>query len=140
MSVIKLEIPVDKDNIAIVSDFLNRLAVDSGKASATKVVDAEEVKTEAPAKAPAQRASRAKPKAPPVEEEIEEEDDDFDDEEEEKDSPVITIDHVREMQSKKVQANKPALIEKLRELGAKGIATLEASDYKEYYDFMAKLK
>jgi hypothetical protein len=142
MSVIKLEIEVDKNNIAIVSDFLNRLAVDTGKAASTKVVDAEEVKPEAPAKAPAPRASRAKPKAPPVEEEeIEEElDDELEEEEIEDEETEITADDIRTEQAKKVGKHKTAIIAKLAEFDAKGISSLDEKHFAKYHDFLTKLK
>jgi len=141
MSTIKLEIEVSAENVSVVSQFLQAIA-GSAKAKKTEVVDAEEVKAPAAAKAPTPRPSRAKPKAPPVEEE--EVDDDFseddEDDNEEDETSEITSDDIRAVQATKIDKNREALKAQYKKLGATGISSLAPENYQKMYDFLVKLK
>lgn len=139
MSVIKLEIAVDKSNIGIVSDFLNRLAVDTGKANNLKVVEPEEVDEKPAPKAPAKRASRAKPKPAPVEED-EDEYDPLDDDGEGEDDDEITLDDVKEAMADKVDDHRPAILKKLAALGASKMSELKPAKYQVFFDYLKGLK
>jgi predicted component of type VI protein secretion system len=140
VNTIKLEIPFNDNNVELVKALLSKAT--AGDVKSMRVVDAEEVKTESPAKATAPRASRAKPKAPPVEEEeIEEElDDELEEEEIEDEEAETTADDIRTEQAKKVGKHKTAIIAKLAEFDAKGISSLDEKHFAKYYDFLTKLK
>jgi len=145
MSTIKLELTVDANNIAIVTEFLGRIAVASvggRKVADMKVVDAEEVEDEIPAKpAPKPRPSRAKVKPTPEpepeedEDDLDGEDDDLEDEDEE-----ITADSLRALQADKIDKHRAALKAQYAKLGATGLSSLDPKNYQKMYDFMTKLK
>lgn len=148
MSTIKLELHVDANNIAIVTEFLGRIAVASvggKKVADMKVVDAEKVEEEITAKpTPKPRPSRAKikptPEPEPEEDEEDEddldgEDDDLDDEDEE-----VTADSLRALQADKIDKHRAALKAQYVKLGATGLSSLDPKNYQKMYDFMTKLK
>lgn len=146
MSTIKLELTVDANNIEIVTEFLGRIAVAAvggKKVESVKVVDAEEVKDEAPAKpASKTRPSRAKAKPVPEPEEIEE-DEDLDNEGldiEDEEAESIDADDLREIQAKKVDKHRATIKAELGKLGATGIRDLDEKHYQKYFDFLSKLK
>lgn len=140
MSTIKLELTVDANNIELVTEFLGRIAVATvggKKVTDMKVVDAEEVKTEAPAKK--QRPSRAKVKIPVVEEDDEDLDDDDEDLDDD-DDEAITGDDLRAKQAEKVDKHRVAIKAQLGKLKATGIKDLDEKHYQAYFDFLSKLK
>jgi len=92
-------------------------------------------------KAPAPRPSRAKAKPEPEPEAEEDEDEDLLGEEaEDEDEQGITEDDVKAMLAQKVATNRDVIVKKLKSYGASKISELESSSYKDFYDFMAKLK
>lgn len=141
MSTIKLEITIDSTQFHLLGPLgellgakgitvsgPNTLSIAAGHAETEPKEDA---KPKSPAKA-------TKTKSKPVEEiEVKEEEDlgQTDGEESQ-----ISIEELKGLLAKKVGAHRPAIVQKLRELGAPKISELEASDYREMYDFMAKLK
>jgi len=143
MSTVKLEIEVSAENVKVVAQFLEAIAGTSRSVAKMEVVDAEEVKSPAPVKAPTPRPSRAKPKPAPVEEEIdeldeteEEEIDELDETEEEE----IDADDIRVLQAEKVDKHRATIKAQLGKLGATGIKDLDPKNFQKYYDFLAKLK
>jgi len=141
MSTIKIEFwSEDKNEIAQLLSALAGVNENAKSVKNIEVVDAEEVK--APEKkAAATRPSRAKAKPEPEPEPEEEEDEDLLGEEaEDEDEQGITQDDVKAMLAKKVATNRDAIVKKLKSYGAEKISELESSSYKDFYDFMAKLK
>lgn len=136
MSTIKLELTVDVNNIEIVTEFLGRISAQTKGVKEVKVNEPEDVKSEAPKKAPAKPATPKKPAKAVVEEPEEEEEETFEEPEEE----TITLEDVKAMQAKKVAANRDAIVKKLNALGATKLSELDEDRYQMYYDFLAKLK
>lgn len=143
MSTIKIEFE-SEDNavVSAVAAMANSLL--GKKANGIEVVEAEEVKPEAPAKAPTPRASRAKAKPEPTPvveevEEIEEETDELGDEPEAEEEE-IDADDIRAVQATKVDKHREAIKAKLKEFGATGISSLDPAHFVKYYEFLSKLK
>lgn len=141
MSTIKIEF--ESEDVAVVTAvaaLTNSLL--GKKVNNIEVVDAEEVKAEAPVKTPTPRASRAKAKpepAPEPEEEETEEEEDLDGE----DAPEaedIDADDIRAVQATKVDKHREAIKAQLKSLGATGIKDLDEAHYAKYYEFLSKLK
>jgi len=138
MSTIKIEITLDS-SMEMFDVILNALARKDVKN--IEVVEAEEVK--APEKkAAAPRPSRAKAKPEPViEEEEEEEDEDLLGEEAEDDeTEELSADDVKAMLAKKVTTHRDVIVKKMNSYGAARLSELDSANYREFYDFMAKLK
>ena len=57
-----------------------------------------------------------------------------------KEETVIKLDTLRTLLSKKVDANRDAIKDKLTELGTKNLTTLDPKDYQTMYDFFMGLK
>lgn len=141
MSTIKIEFE-SEDNAVVTAVAALTNSLLGKKANGIEVVEAEEVKPEAPAKAPTPRASRAKAKPEPTpvveEEEIEEEPaeevDELDEEEE------IDADDIRAVQATKVDKHREVIKAKLKEFGATGISSLDPAHFVKYHDFLTKLK
>ena len=144
MSRIHISIELESNDSAF-----NAVLAALGQTATTKsvanieVVEAEEVKPEAPAKTPTPRASRAKAKpepAPEPEEEEIEEDDDLDGEDDAQEAAEIDADDIRAVQATKVDKHREAIKAQLKKLGATGIKDLDEAHYAKYYDFLSNLK
>ena len=61
-------------------------------------------------------------------------------EEKVKEAATIKLDTLRTLLSKKVDANRDAIKDKLTELGTKNLTTLDPKDYQTMYDFFISLK
>ncbi len=134
MSTIKLEFE-SEDNVVVtaVAALTNSLlGKTTDKVAKMEVVDSEEVKAPTPAKTPATRPSRAKPKPSPVEEE--------EIDEELGGEGDIDADDIRALQATKVDKHREAIKAQLKKLGATGIKDLDEKKYQAYYDFLGKLK
>ena len=57
-----------------------------------------------------------------------------------KEETAIKLDTLRTLLSKKVDANRDAIKDKLTELGTKNLTTLDPKDYQTMYDFFISLK
>lgn len=101
-------------------------AADKAKAAKAKAAK------EKAAKAKAAKEKAAKEKAAKEAEESEDLDGGGESEE-------VTIEQLRGLLAKKVGDNRDAIKEKLGELGAKNIATLDLADYQELFDFLTEL-
>lgn len=148
MSTIKLEITIDSTqfhvlgqigellgagNITIAGPGVVNIPAGHAKAEKLEVKDAEEV---APKKAPAKRTPKVKEPEPEPETEDEEE---FELDEED-DTEAITADDIRAVQATKVTAHRETIIKKLKSFGSTGIKDLKEENFREYYDFLSKLK
>lgn len=144
MSTIKIEFwSEDKNEIAQLLNALAGVGATTKSVANIEVVDAEEVKAEAPVKAPTPRASRAKAKPEPTpepEEEEIEEDDDLDGDDDTPEAEEIDADDIRAVQATKVDKHREAIKAQLKKLGATGIKDLDEAHYAKYYDFLSKLK
>lgn len=140
MSTIKIEFESeDSAVVTAVAALTNSLL--GKKANGIAVVDAEEVKPEAPAKAPTPRASRAKAKPEPTPEPEEEETETEEEvETEEEEAAEIDADDIRAVQATKVDKHREAIKAELKGLGATGISSLDPAHFVKYHDFLTKLK
>lgn len=158
MSKIEISVAVDAtkpEELKALSDYLLALANLSGvKTPETNTSDttASEVKEAEPAPAPAagkkRQASKAKTEAPKEDQETpaaEAAKEEAPEEEVKEAAPVkeetaIKLDTLRTLLSKKVDANRDAIKDKLTELGTKNLTTLDPKDYQTMYDFFISLK
>lgn len=142
MSTIKIEFE-SEDNAVVTAVAALTNSLLGKKVNDIEVVEAEEVKPEAPAKTPTPRASRAKAKPEPTPEpeeeetETEEETDELDDEPE---TAEIDADDIRAVQATKVDKHREAIKAKLKEFGATGISSLDPAHFVKYHAFLTKLK
>lgn len=132
---INLVLPFNDTNVELVKGLLAKADL-STSPNSLKVVDAEVVEPKAPAKkAAAKPASKKAPEPEPEDEEFELEDEAAEEE-------GVTLDDIKELQATKVQANREAIIKKLKGYGpdVKGPATIPTDKYQDFYDFLSKLK
>lgn len=161
MSKIEISVAVDAtkpEELKALSNYLLALANLSGvktpETNTTATITASEVKeAEAePAPAPAagrkRQASKAKTEAPKEEQETpaaeaakeEAPDEEVKEAAPAKEETTIKLDTLRTLLSKKVDANRDAIKDKLTELGTKNLTTLDPKDYQTMYDFFISLK
>lgn len=161
MSKIEISVAVDAtkpEELKALSNYLLALANLSGvktpETNTTATITASEVKeAEAePAPAPAagrkRQASKAKTEAPKEEQETpaaeaakeEAPEEEVKEAAPAKEETTIKIDTLRTLLSKKVDANRDAIKDKLTELGTKNLTTLDPKDYQTMYDFFISLK
>lgn len=159
MSKIEISVAVDAtkpEELKALSNYLLALANLSGvktpETNTTDTTTAPEVKEAEPAPAPAagkkRQASKAKTEAPKEEQETpaaEAAKEEAPEEEVKEAAPVkeettIKLDTLRTLLSKKVDANRDAIKDKLTELGTKNLTTLDPKDYQTMYDFFISLK
>ena len=159
MSKIEISVAVDAtkpEELKALSNYLLALANLSGvktpETNTTDTTTAPEVKEAEPAPAPAagkkRQASKAKEETPEekVKEAAEAAKEEAPEEEEVKEAApakeetTIKLDTLRTLLSKKVDANKDAIKDKLTELGTKNLTTLDPKDYQTMYDFFISLK
>ena len=161
MSKIEISVAVDAtkpEELKALSNYLLALANLSGvktpETNTTATITASEVKeAEAePAPAPAagrkRQASKAKTEAPKEEQETpaaeaakeEAPEEEVKEAAPAKEETTIKIDTLRTLLSKKVDANRDAIKDKLTELGTKNLTTLDPKDYQAMYDFFISLK
>lgn len=159
MSKIEISVAVDAtkpEELRALSNYLLALANLSGvktpETNTTDTTTAPEVKEAEPAPAPAagkkRQASKAKTEAPKEEQETpaaEAAKEEAPEEEVKEAAPVkeettIKLDTLRTLLSKKVDANRDAIKDKLTELGTKNLTTLDPKDYQTMYDFFISLK
>lgn len=159
MSKIEISVAVDAtkpEELKALSNYLLALANLSGvktpETNTTDTTTASEVKEAEPAPAPAagkkRQASKAKTEAPKEEQETpaaEAAKEEAPEEEVKEAAPVkeettIKLDTLRTLLSKKVDANRDAIKDKLTELGTKNLTTLDPKDYQTMYDFFISLK
>lgn len=159
MSKIEISVAVDAtkpEELKALSNYLLALANLSGvktpETNTTDTTTASEVKEAEPAPAPAagkkRQASKAKTEAPKEEQETpaaEAAKEEAPEEEVKEAAPVkeettIKLDTLRTLLSKKVDANRDAIKDKLTELGTKNLTTLDPKDYQTMYDFFINLK
>lgn len=167
MSKIEISVAVDAtqpEELKALSNYLLALANLSGvktpETNTTATITASEVKeTEAeaeaeaePAPAPAagrkRQASKAKTEVPKEEQETpaaeaakeEAPEEEVKEAAPAKEETTIKIDTLRTLLSKKVDANRDAIKDKLTELGTKNLTTLDPKDYQTMYDFFISLK
>ena len=144
MSKIEISVAVDAtkpEELKALSNYLLALANLSGvktpETNTTATITASEVKEAEPAPAPAagkkRQASKAKTEAPKEEQETPAA-------EAAKEETTIKLDTLRTLLSKKVDANRDAIKDKLTELGTKNLTTLDPKDYQTIYDFFISLK
>lgn len=140
MSAIKIEFE-SEDNAVVVAIAALTDSLLGRKAKSIEVAEAEEVETP-PKTPPKTRPSRAKKPEPVIVEEEEEEETEEEETEEVEDdeAETITEDDVKAMLAKKVATNRDAIVKKLKGYGASKISELDSTNYKGFYDFMAKLK
>lgn len=159
----KIEISVTVDatqpeELKALSNYILALANLSGvktpETNTTATITASEVKeTEAePAPAPAagrkRQASKAKTEVPKEEQETpaaeaakeEAPEEEVKEAAPAKEETTIKLDTLRTLLSKKVDANRDAIKDKLTELGTKNLTTLDPKDYQTMYDFFISLK
>lgn len=161
MSKIEISVAVDAtkpEELKALSNYLLALANLSGvktpETNTTATITASEVKeAEAePAPAPAagrkRQASKAKTEAPKEEQETpaaeaakeEAPEEEVKEAAPAKEETTIKLDTLRTLLSKKVDANRDAIKDKLTELGTKNLTTLDPKDYQTMYDFFISLK
>ena len=160
MSKIEISVAVDAtkpEELKALSNYLLALANLSGvktpETNTTDTTTAPEVKEAEPAPAPAagkkRQVSKAKTEAPKEEQETpaaEAAKEEAPEEEEVKEAApakeetTIKLDTLRTLLSKKVDANRDAIKDKLTELGTKNLTTLDPKDYQTMYDFFISLK
>ena len=164
MSKIEISVAVDAtkpEELKALSNYLLALANLSGvktpETNTTATITASEVKEaevkEAePAPAPAagkkRQASKAKTEAPKEEQETpaaeaakeEAPEEEVKEAAPAKEETTIKLDTLRTLLSKKVDANRDAIKDKLTELGTKNLTTLDPKDYQTMYDFFISLK
>ena len=158
MSKIEISVAVDAtkpEELKALSNYLLALANLSGvktpETNTTDTTTASEVKEAEPAPAPAagkkRQASKAKTGAPKEEQETpaaeaakEEAPEDVKEAAPAKEESEIKLDTLRTLLSKKVDANRDAIKDKLTELGTKNLTTLDPKDYQTMYDFFISLK
>jgi len=146
MSTIKIEITLDskEPNFNAVIEALANIAEGRKYVNDIEILGSKEVKAPTPAKTPAPRPSRVKPK-PTTVEEPEDDDEDFsnDDAEDTPDEDLdeeITADDLRALQATKIDKHRPAIAEHYGKLGAKGISSLAPEKFQKMFDFLSKLK
>ena len=158
MSKIEISVAVDAtkpEELKALSNYLLALANLSGvktpETNTTDTTTAPEVKEAEPAPAPAagkkRQASKAKTEAPKEEQETpaaeaakEEAPEEVKEAAPAKEETDIKLDTLRTLLSKKVDANRDAIKDKLTELGTKNLTTLDPKDYQTMYDFFSGLK
>lgn len=159
MSKIEISVAVDAtkpEELKALSNYLLALANLSGvktpETNTTDTTTASEVKEAEPAPAPAagkkRQASKAKTEAPkedqetPAAEAAKEEapEEDVKEAAPVKEETTIKLDTLRTLLSKKVDANRDAIKDKLTELGTKNLTTLDPKDYQTMYDYFISLK
>ena len=158
MSKIEISVAVDAtkpEELKALSNYLLALANLSGvktpETNTTDTTTAPEVKEAEPAPAPAagkkRQASKAKTEAPKEEQETpaaeaakEEAPEEVKEAAPAKEETDIKLDTLRTLLSKKVDANRDAVKDKLTELGTKNLTTLDPKDYQTMYDFFISLK
>ena len=158
MSKIEISVAVDAtkpEELKALSNYLLALANLSGvktpETNTTDTTTASEVKEAEPAPAPAagkkRQASKAKTEAPKEEQETpaaeaakEEAPEEVKEAAPAKEETTIKLDTLRTLLSKKVDANRDAIKDKLTELGTKNLTTLDPKDYQTMYDFFSGLK
>lgn len=159
MSKIEISVAVDAtkpEELKALSNYLLALANLSGvktpETNTTDTTTAPEVKEAEPAPAPAagkkRQASKAKTEAPKEEQETPAAEATKEEAPEEevkeaapaKEETTIKLDTLRTLLSKKVDANRDAIKDKLTELGTKNLTTLDPKDYQTMYDFFISLK
>ena len=157
MSKIEISVAVDAtqpEELRALSNYLLALANLSGvKTPESITTTAAEVKETEPAPAAAKKRQTSKAK---VAEDVKEVDsketpaaeaakEEAPEEEVKEAAPVkeettIKLDTLRTLLSKKVDANRDAIKDKLTELGTKNLTTLDPEDYQTMYDFFMGLK
>ena len=159
MSKIEISVAVDAtkpEELKALSNYLLALANLSGvktpETNTTDTTTASEVKEAEPAPAPAagkkRQASKAKTEAPKEEQETpaaeaakeEAPEEEVKEAAPAKEETTIKLDTLRTLLSKKVDANRDAIKDKLTELGTKNLTTLDPKDYQTMYDFFISLK
>lgn len=159
MSKIEISVAVDAtkpEELKALSNYLLALANLSGvktpETNTTATITASEVKEAEPAPAPAagrkRQASKAKTEAPKEEQETpaaeaakeEAPEEEVKEAAPAKEETTIKLDTLRTLLSKKVDANRDAIKDKLTELGTKNLTTLDPKDYQTMYDFFISLK
>ena len=159
MSKIEISVAVDAtkpEELKALSNYLLALANLSGvktpEPNTTDTTTASEVKEAEPAPAPAagkkRQASKAKTEAPKEEQETpaaeaakeEAPEEEVKEAAPAKEETTIKLDTLRTLLSKKVDANRDAIKDKLTELGTKNLTTLDPKDYQTMYDFFISLK
>jgi hypothetical protein len=117
--------PSNQEHIVALTAFLSVVGgnetTTSGPVVDIKVSEEEEVKPK----------KKAKKKAPKVEEEKAEEVDDS--------SPDVSIEAIRELVTSKVKKHKAVIKEKLSELDAPNVTSLDEDHYDEFYAFLKEL-
>lgn len=156
MSKIEISVAVDAtkpEELKALSNYLLALANLSGvktpETNTTDTTTASEVKESEPSPAAAKKrqASKAKTEAPKEEQETtaaeaakEEAPEEVKEAAPVKEETTIKLDTLRTLLSKKVDANRDAIKDKLTELGTKNLTTLDPKDYQTMYDFFIDLK
>ena len=159
MSKIEISVAVDAtkpEELKALSNYLLALANLSGvktpETNTTDTTTASEVKEAEPAPAPAagkkRQAPKAKTEAPKEEQETpaaeaakeEAPEEEVKEAAPAKEETTIKLDTLRTLLSKKVDANRDAIKDKLTELGTKNLTTLDPKDYQTMYDFFISLK
>lgn len=161
MSKIEISVAVDAtkpEELKALSNYLLALANLSGvknpetnttdTTTASEVKEAEAEPAPAPAAGKKRQASKAKTEAPKEDQETpaaEAAKEEAPEEEVKEAAPVkeettIKLDTLRTLLSKKVDANRDDIKDKLTELGIKNLTTLDPKDYQTMYDFFISLK
>ena len=153
MSKIEISVAVDAtkpEELKALSNYLLALANLSGvKTPESTTTTAAEVKETEPALAASKKrqTSKAKTEAPKEEQETpaaeaakEEAPEEVKEAAPAKEETDIKLDTLRTLLSKKVDANRDAIKDKLTELGTKNLTTLDPKDYQTMYDFFISLK
>lgn len=157
MSKIEISVAVDAtkpEELKALSNYLLALANLSGvktpETNTTDTTTASEVKESEPSPAAAKKrqASKAKTEAPKEEQETpaaeaakeEAPEEEVKEAAPAKEETTIKLDTLRTLLSKKVDANRDAIKDKLTELGTKNLTTLDPKDYQTMYDFFIGLK
>ena len=154
MSKIEISVAVDAtkpEELKALSNYLLALANLSGVKTPeiTTTTAAAEVKETEPALAASKKrqTSKAKTEAPKGEQETpaaeaakEEAPEEVKEAAPAKEETDIKLDTLRTLLSKKVDANRDAVKDKLTELGTKNLTTLDPKDYQTMYDFFISLK
>lgn len=156
MSKIEISVAVDAtkpEELKALSNYLLALANLSGvKTPESTTSTAAEVKETEPAPAAAKKRQTSKAKAaddvkeadiketPAAEAAKEEAPEEVKEAAPVKEETTIKLDTLRTLLSKKVDANRDAIKDKLTELGTKNLTTLDPKDYQTMYDFFMGLK
>ena len=153
MSKIEISVAVDatqSEELKALSNYLLALANLSGVKTPESTTAAEVKETEPAPAAKKRQTSKAKAaedvkevdakETPAAEAAKEEAPDDEKEAAPAKEESGVKLDTLRTLLSKKVDANRDAIKDKLTELGTKNLTTLDPKDYQTMYDFFMGLK